>query len=271
MILPEFKTIKERNDFLVKNSKEISSMKKAGIKFTEPFHAINKGSTIKALTTNYHDDIASGIIKRTLIGNTYNYMDSQDDVLCDGCSAKSISESIKNIFHLHDHLNNLMGKVGKPLSIYEKSVAWKDLGIEIDGNTQALFMDSEIFKDYNPQIFMMYLKNEVDQHSIGLNYVQLDLAINDQDYKEEFATFTKYISGIGNKEAVIEQGFFWAVKEIKLREMSAVLQGSNPLTPGLENKMKELKDQHEKKTGQNIQPDNFYANIVEHFKTNPLK
>ncbi len=271
MILPEFKSVKERNDFLVKNRKEIVSMKKSQIKYTDPFNAVTKGTTVKALTTNYEDDVPSGVIKRTIIGNTYNWMDSQKDVLLNNCSAKSISERMKDIFHLHDHIHNLSGKVGRPVAIYEKAVSWKDLGQDLPGDTQCLFMDSEIVKDYNAQIFAMYLKNEVNQHSIGLNYVQLSLAVNDADYKEEFAEWNKYIDIIGNKSEVEENGFFWAVKEIKLLEKSAVLAGSNPLTPGLENKMKELFTEHEKKSGQNIQPDNFYSNIAEYLKHNPLK
>lgn len=272
MILPEFKYVKERNDFLVKNRKEIVAMKKSKVKYTDSFFSIKKGSAIKALSTNYVDDIASGVIKRTFIGNTYYYMDCQDDVLIEGCAAKSFAERLKDIFHLHDHMNNLMGKVGRPISIYEKWVAWKDLGVDVEGDTQALFMDSEVVKDYNPQIFTMYLKNEVNQHSIGLQYIQLELAIADPEYKEEFATWQKYINKIGNKDEVISRGYFWAVKEIKLLEISCVLRGANPLTPGLENKfMDELKAEHEKKSGQNIQSDNFYRNITEHLKKNPLK
>jgi hypothetical protein len=272
MKLPEFNTIKERNDFLVKNRKEISNFKKASVKFTETFVSKLKGETVKALTTSYSDDVASGVIKRTLIGNTYNWMDSQSDVLIDGCSAKSISEKSSDIFHLHDHLYNLTGKVGKPISIYEKSVAWKDLGVQMDGNTQALFMDSEIVKDYNAQIFAMYLKNEVDQHSIGLQYVQLDLAINDPEYKEEFSTWNKYINKIGNKTDVMDQGYFWAVTEIKLREISCVLMGSNELTPALENsKMEQLKANHEKKSEAEKQSTNIYSNLAEYFKDSPLK
>lgn len=273
MTIPEFKTAKERNNFLVKNSKEIINLKKSAIKHTDPFNIIKNGEVIKALTTNYSDDIESGIIKRTFIGNTYMYMDSQSDVLIDGCSAKSISEREKDIFHLSDHNYSLEGKVGKPSSIYEKAISWKDLGIDMLGKTQCLFMDSEVQKDYNSKIFNLYLKNEINQHSIGLNYVSLQLAINDPDYKEEYAVWLKYIDRIGNSSEVKDQGYFWAVTEIKLLEISCVLMGSNKLTPALvnESKMSELLSEHEKKSAQNIQPDDFYTNIVKHLNKNPLK
>ena len=40
------------------------------------------------------------------------------------------------------------------------------------------------------------------------------------------------------KETAIEKGYFWAVLEAKLIEGSAVVIGSNPVTPTLENNMK---------------------------------
>ena len=38
----------------------------------------------------------------------------------------------------------------------------------------------------------------------------------------------------GNQAAATELGFFWAVSEAKLIEISCVLEGSNTLTPTLE-------------------------------------
>jgi hypothetical protein len=101
-------------------------------------------------------------------------------------------------------------------------------------------MDTNIIKDYNPLIYSMYLGKEINQHSVGMHYVQIDLAVNDEEMKAEFATWNKYIAGIGNKDKAIEQGYFWAVKEAKLVEISAVLAGSNELTPTVHNEEKEI-------------------------------
>jgi hypothetical protein len=68
-----------------------------------------------------------------------------------------------------------------------------------------------------------------------MRYIKLDLAVNDEDYKEEYAEWNKYINEIGNKEEAEELGYFWAVKEAVLIEISAVLMGSNELTPTIEN------------------------------------
>ena len=74
----------------------------------------------------------------------------------------------------------------------------------------------------------------MNQHSIGLQYVKIELAINDKDEKEEFKAWEKYFPLAINKSKAESQGYFWAVKEYKLLENSAVLFGSNELTPTLE-------------------------------------
>ena len=235
----DFPTRKDFFAYLAANKKEIIELKKSAMKFTEPFGtSILQRNALKSLNTNYNNDPASGIIKRTIIGNTYNWMDSQDDVLLPGVFAKSISEKGDRIWHLHDHEQKISAKVGKPISVYEKGVSWADLGIELEGNTTALFMDSNIIKEYNPLIFNQYLSKEIDQHSVGMQYVNIEIAMNDESEKEAFALFNKHISAIGNKEKVLAQGYFFAVKEGKLIEISAVLDGSNELTPTIPNEEK---------------------------------
>jgi hypothetical protein len=231
----EFKTQKEFFQYLIGKKQEIIEFKKSVQKFADPFVMSTPGGVVKALSTSYKDDIQSGIIKRTLIGNTYNFLDSHDDVHIDGCFSKSISERGDKVWHLHDHEYKMTAKVGRPSSVYEKSVEWSDLGLEMAGKTQALFMDSNIIRSYNEIIFDQYLKGEVDQHSVGMYYVLLDMAVNDPEFKEEYAIWNKYINGIGNKDKAMKQGYFFAVKEAKLIEISCVLEGSNKLTPTIEN------------------------------------
>ena len=67
-----------------------------------------------------------------------------------------------------------------------------------------------------------------------MQYVKIDLAIDssDSDMEEEKAVWDMYINDIANKEAAIEQGYFWAVTEAKIyKEGSMVLAGSNDVTP----------------------------------------
>lgn len=231
-----FATKKEEIDYLVKHNKEIIEFKKAVVKHTTPTTTDKEScSTFKALSTSKEHDTDS-IIKRTVIGNTYNWLDSHGDVHLDGTFGKSISERQNKIWHLHDHEQKITAKVGIPSKIYEQTVQWSDLGIKKAGTTTALMMDSDIRKDYNNLIFQEYKDGNIDQHSVGMYYVKIDFAVNDKDHKAEFKTWNDNIENIGNREKAEELGYFYAVKEAKLVEISAVLQGSNELTPTIEAK-----------------------------------
>ncbi len=232
-----FATKKEEIDYLVKHNKEIIEFKKAVVKHTTPTttEIENPSVEFKALSTSKEHDTDS-TIKRTVIGNTYNWLDSHGDVHLDGTFGKSISERQDKIWHLHDHEQKITAKVGNPSKIYEETVQWADLGIKKAGTTTALMMDSDIRKDYNNLIFQEYKDGNIDQHSVGMYYVKIDFAVNDKDHKAEFKTWNDNIDKIGNKEKAEELGYFYAVKEAKLVEISAVLQGSNELTPTIEAK-----------------------------------
>jgi hypothetical protein len=146
----------------------------------------------------------------------------------------------------------MTAKIGRPSKVYEKEVAWNDLGVSKTGNTTVVMMDSDIMKLYNATMFEQYKDDQVDQHSVGMIYVKLELAVNDPEYKEEFAEWNKHINTIGNKAEAEKDGMFWAVYEAKLIEISAVLQGSNPITPTLEAKGKgAVEDVTEEKNGNN--------------------
>jgi len=231
-----FATKKEEIDYLVKHNKEIIEFKKAVVKHTTPTTTDKEiCSTVKALSTSKEHD-TDNVIKRTVIGNTYNWLDSHGDVHLDGTFGKSISERQNKIWHLHDHEQKITAKVGNPSKIYEETVQWSDLGIKKAGTTTALMMDSDIRKDYNNLIFQEYKDGNIDQHSVGMYYVKIDFAVNDKDHKAEFKTWNDNIDKIGNREKAEELGYFYAVKEAKLVEISAVLQGSNELTPTIEAK-----------------------------------
>ena len=228
---------KEQIKNLIANKAETIEFKKAQFKSCDAAIMVDKDvvSVNKALSTSKEHDTDS-VIKRTIIGNTYNWLDSHGDVHLKGCFTKSINERQSKIWHLHDHLQQSAAKVGKPTRVYEKEVQWSDLGVTKRGNTTALMMDTDIMKDLNPSMFTQYKNDDVDQHSVGMYYVKIDLAINDPEEKEEYKVWLDVIDLIGNKEAAEEAGYFWAVKEAKLIEISAVLEGSNTLTPTIEAK-----------------------------------
>jgi hypothetical protein len=111
---------------------------------------------------------------------------------------------------------------------------FKELGFgQLKGETQALVFDSTISKDVNPYMFGLYAKGMVKNHSVGMRYVKIDLAVNsdENDYKAEKKVWDKYIDQVANTKDVENQGYFWAVTEAKVIEGSAVLMGSNRVTP----------------------------------------
>jgi len=228
---------KDLFDYLVNNKKEIMEMKRASKKthvFT-PDLVVEEQEVAKALSTSTKDDTDT-MIRRTIIGNTYNWLDSHGDVHVGSTFGKSIGERAGKIWHLHDHEYKITAKVGSPQKVYEREVKWRDLGVDKAGSTIALFMDTDIKKSYNELIFDEYKTGNINQHSVGMYYVKIELAINDKEYEEEYKVWQDYIGVIGNKSKAIEQGYFWAVKEAKLIEISAVLEGSNELTPTIDAK-----------------------------------
>ena len=227
--LPNFGEQKELIQYLVKNKLELIDLGKSQIKFADAFGGLVAESRLvsKALSNEQDTDET---IYRTLVGNTYNWMDSHDDVHLNNVFGVSIKDRNGRIWHRHDHVNQLTAKVGKFSNVYEQVVNWTDVGVNKVGQTMALLGDSAIKRAYNQLIFDSYKENEIDQHSVGMQYVKIDLAVNNPENKEEFATWNKYIHLLGNQEKAIDKGYFWAVKEAKLIEISCVTDGSNELT-----------------------------------------
>lgn len=229
--LPQFSSNKELFAHLVANKAALIDLAKSTVKYADSFGATEvEARVVKDVAGGSAD--TSDVIKRTIVGNTYNWLDSHGDVHANGCFAKSISE--RTPWHLHDHLFQIMAKVGTPTAVYENNIPWVRLGVQKAGTTQALFMDTEIAKELNPTIFGAYRSGEISQHSVGMRYVKIALAVNDEDYKDEHKVWKDNIGNLGNPQEAEKTGFFWLVQEAKLIEVSCVLEGSNTLTPTLD-------------------------------------
>lgn len=239
-----FSTQKELFDFLRKNEKSIIETKK-NFSFSE---AINTKFSILKNTKEKIDATKSkmnldgeevsevkdiDIVNVIIIGNTMNWLDSQDDVLINDSFKKSLLESQGKIKHLKDHDQKSTGKVGIPNKVYLQDFSLTELGIQKTGNTQCLVMDSNVLKCYNENVFYQYMNKDVDQHSVGMIYVKILLCLNDATDVDKFKNWNSYYSNIINPEKADRQGFFFAVTEAKLLEVSNVLFGSNEITPTL--------------------------------------
>lgn len=262
----QFETKKQLFDYIVANKRDILDIKKASVKLCDaigfsdvPTPAIKSELAVKQEDTDE-------VINRTIVGNTYYWLDSHKDVHLDGCFSNSIKQrGAKRISHLHDHIHELTAKVGVFNSVEEISISWAELGVNKIGNTTALVANSDIKRELNKQIFDMYKNNEIDQHSVGMYYVNVSVAINDEDYKEEFAEWEKYIDTLGNREEAEKSGYFFVVKEAKLAEISCVLNGSNVLTPVLDTKTElSLAPSVDRQTENKQTESNYYSLIHNH-------
>lgn len=227
-------TIKE----IKKRKKELIKDKKSLPIFSEPMiRSVVKEENAEIMTKKFGKSNDTDKIKVKFIGNTALFCDSHMDVLSIGCYTKTVNERGLIIPHLVDHVHNLEAKVGKTLDVSTEMVSVSMFGIDSDvKTTEALTMTSEVNRLWNPKIFQLYKDEEVNQHSVGMQYMKIELAVNseDEDYKEEFALWNKVFPLVINKEKVEKRGYFWYVTEIKLYEISAVLFGSNELTPTIE-------------------------------------
>jgi hypothetical protein len=252
IIIAEELTGKELYHFLIEHKAELIAQKKSLIKNTEPMSydpvlfQVKGAEVVKAASSEIAADATSVRVK--VVANAAMWCDSAMDVLLPDCWKKTIKERKGMIPHLHDHIHTIEAEVGDVASIYSEDISLRELGLRVDGSTQCLIFETDIKKAYNEKVFNKYAAGKVKQHSIGLQYGKIELAINDKESEKEFDFWNKYIDKVINREFVESRGFFWVVPEIKLLENSAVLFGANQLTPTLDVKV-DTQDQPPLRTG----------------------
>lgn len=166
--------------------------------------------------------------------NTTNLMDSHMDVHIPGLWKKSLKEN-KFFLHLQEHTQRFDHIISDEAKGYTEKISWKDLGFDAVGTTEALIFATP-FTGRNQYMEDQYRKGWVKNHSVGMRYVQIKFCVNRPDddyYKEEFANWQTYIDQVINRDVAEEYGMFWAVTEAKIMEGSAVVKGSNFITPSL--------------------------------------
>lgn len=270
--LPPFTSTKQRNKWLVANKDSINAMKRQEIKegAEVPFFEMTVDREKSAITVkgNTPIDVSNiDIIKVKAVINTTNFMDSHLDVHLPGLWDKSLREN-KMLMHLQEHAMQFDHIIadGDDLTAYTEKVTWKKLGFDFPGTTEALTFDSIVRKARNPYMFEQYGKGYVRNHSVGMMYVSMVMAINDEDHGAEFEAWEKYFPMIVNKDFAEEMGVFWAIKEAKVREGSAVPLGSNRTTPTLDNNMKGEPGDHSPEEPEESTPLIDYGFLANNFK-----
>lgn len=231
MEIPEFKTKGERIEFLIKNKSSLMATKKADLKRAD---AISFNSAVILPGVNKAIGESKTELTVTSVINTTNLMDSHDDVHFPGLWDKSLQEN-KYIMLLQEHKLSFESIIADEAEVkaYTKAMTWKQLGINLPGDTEALVFESVVKMERNPYMFEQYRKGYVKQHSVGMRYVRLFLAVDDDNYPEENELWNKYIDQIANRERAEKKGYFWGVPEAGVIEGSAVPLGSNYATPTL--------------------------------------
>jgi len=242
----DVKTEKEKLDYIVKNEDLIFDQAKTMFKKADGFGGavtvLRDMNTTKAVKAE--DLLEKDSIEAKLAINTTNVLDSHGDLHLNGMWDKSIKETGSRVLHLQEHKRTFKDTIarGKNLKVYTETVAWKDLGFKMDGETEVLTFDSNILKSENDYMFGEYAKGNVSEHSVGMMYVKMTTCINDEDYPVQKENWDKYAPMVANKSALKSTNVFWAVSEAKVIEGSAVPLGSNSFTPTVSIKEIEVTD-----------------------------
>lgn len=238
----EFATKEELFKALKENKSSLISLKKSIEKRADSINYVN--SINSDLTANKEENGTQTEVEKLqvkVIINTTNFIDSHNDLHINGIWNKSVSDNAnKGFLHLQEHDRDFDKVISDNAKGYVESITWKSIGLPYSGKTEALIFDSIIEKKRNEFMFKQYSNGWVKNHSVGMRYVKIDLAINSESEwdKDEKELWDKYYTVVANKEVADERGYFWVVSEAKIIEGSAVVMGSNSATPtiSVENK-----------------------------------
>ena len=244
-MIPQFANKSELFTWLKANKDLLIQAKKAERKKADCVYYVNYGTpkVVDKSENLLSEDITKLQIK--VVINTTNLMDSHDDVHLPGIWNKSLNDR-KSFYLVQEHQMKFDKVISDKVQAKAVDMAWSELGQPYSGKTQALVFDAELEIEDNPYMFNKYRKGKVKNHSVGMRYVKIQLAVNSEDkfFREEKDAWDKYYSEIANKEQADDKGYFFAVTEAKIIEGSAVLAGSNHVTPTLQ-VSEPLKSTHE--------------------------
>lgn len=271
----EFATKKELFKFLSDNKDKLIAQRKAVKKEVDCSVAVNPVIVTdpKLMANKAEGDIIDPVnlnsLKVVCIINTTNFLDSHNDLHMPGLWTKSLQDN-RMIMHLQEHdmeFDKIIAD-GDNLNAYTKRFKWSELGYSYDGETEALVFESDILRKRNEYMLNQYANGWVRNHSVGMYYVKMDLAVNDEEMPTYFDAWNKYYPQVANKDIADERGYFWYVLEAKCVEGSAVPIGSNTATPTLDNGMK---NQPLDGTDNTLEPDQSTLKIDYEFLIKNLK
>lgn len=219
----------DQTAFIKKRIKELSAIKIAEYK-TDSFYTV-KSELVKEFKPQI-EPITGDIIEVKSIINTTNVIDSHMDLHLQGIWNKTVKDNPYNPV-LKQHENKFESVIANKAKNLNQNMNFKDIGVDIDFAMQANCNIFTIDKNKQPLMFDKYASGEVEQHSVGMIYVDLDIAYYDESSQKEMDFFESMLLQCINPEIAEEAGYVWVIREAKKREGSAVVFGSNPITPTL--------------------------------------
>jgi hypothetical protein len=164
--------------------------------------------------------------------NTTNIIDSHMDLHLPDIWNKTVKDNPYS-YHLKQHEQKFESVLSNKAKSYNLITNFRNLGLNKNFATIANMNKLVLGKKEQPFMFEKYTNGEVLEHSIGMIYVYLELAYYDEDSQKNMDFFNKALSQAVNPEIAEEKGFVWVVSQAKKREGSAVVFGSNSVTPTL--------------------------------------
>lgn len=235
-MIPQFNTRTETQKWLAENNRLVINTKKASMKCADGVgYSLmlldEKGEVVKSEAVKAAITADTTRIKVRSVINTTKLMDSHDDVHIDQLWNKSLKENTDN-YLVREHKFDFENTITDNVKAFVKRYTWAELGWHYEGDTQALVFDSIIDKEEQPFMFNKYAKGQVKQHSVGMRYVNAFLCLATKQYGDEyFLNWEKYFPEVANYQDAEEKGYFYAVTQAKVVEGSAVMKGSNFVTP----------------------------------------
>lgn len=237
-----FDTQEEMFKALVDSMDSILTVRKNAFKETDGIgfyyiEEIKNEEAIKANLPIQNADLTETKVK--VVMNTIGLLDSHGDVHIKDIWKRTLSREDRKL-HLQEHKRDFDKVIADDALAYVSTLSWKTLGAPYEGSTQALIFESVVKQSRNKEMFNQYKNGWVKNHSVGMQYVDMKYCMNSElDWAKDYkANWDKYYPMIANKEDADKRGYFTAVLEAKLVEGSAVLFGSNWISPTLDNNMK---------------------------------
>lgn len=219
----------DQTRFIKKNFSEFKQIKMSEYKTCSE---IEKGELIFKELEPVIETITSDIIEVKTVINTTNIIDSHMDMHMPKIWNKTVKD-YPFTYHLKEHERKFESVISNKAKQYNELSNFNKLGLDVNFKTVANINEFTLNKNKMPFMFDAYASGDVKQHSVGMLYVNLDLAYYDEDSEKNMDFFEQMKSGAVNPEVADEYGYFWVVYEAKKREGSAVVFGSNSVTPTL--------------------------------------